>query len=124
MPEEYTALVTAMKALTKPPITTSEAAVTLPVAEDEWRTRPNADSWGIISLDFEVSALTGDDRKVAEAYEGSVDLYSYKRDGEGWPAEIRRTLTEHCGSCWGLSYHGQESESKLFHWEWYFQVEG
>ena len=35
MPEEYTALVTAMKALTKPPITTSEAAVTLPVAEDE-----------------------------------------------------------------------------------------
>jgi hypothetical protein len=124
MPEEYLALVTAMKALTKAPATTSETEVTLLMAEDEWTTRPDADSYGMIALDFEVDALYGDDVKQAEAYEGSVDLYSRKKDGEGWPALIRRTLTEHCGGCWELNYHGHEVNTGLYHWEWWFQVEG
>ena len=121
MPDEYVALVAAMKALTK-----GEApdTVTLPVAEDEWNPRPTTDSYGEISLDFEADALHGDNVKVAEAYEGSFDLYSKKRDGDGWIPLIRRTLTEHCDGAWTLNHHAYERETRLFHWEWAFQIEG
>ena len=51
MPTEYTQLVEAMKSLTQgtPPGT----VITLPMAENEWNTRPDTESYGIISLDFE-----------------------------------------------------------------------
>ena len=124
MPDEYTALVTAMKALTQPSGVTSEPDKVLPVAEDEWYTRPEAESYGEIQLDFEADALEGDNRKVAEAYEGSFDLYSHRRDGDGWIPLIRQALTEHCDSAWRLNFHGYERETRLFHWEWAFQIEG
>ena len=41
MPEEYTGLVTALKALTQGE---TPNTVTLPVAEDEWNTRPDTES--------------------------------------------------------------------------------
>ena len=123
MPEEYLALVTAMKALTKED-TTSEPAVTLKVAEDGWNTRPDAESYGIIQLDFEADALRGDNRKQITAYEGSMDLYSRKKDGDGWLPLIRDMLEEHCEGSWSLNYHGYERESKLYHWEWVYQVMG
>ena len=121
MPEEYTALVTALKALTQ-----GEApnTVTLPMAEDDWNTRPDTVSYGTVRLDFEVDALTGDNRKVATAYEGSVDLYSLQRDGAGWIQLITAVLTEYCESCWSLNAHMYEHDTGLFHWEWAFQVEG
>ena len=56
MPEEYEALVAAMKAIT-------QENVTLPVAEYDWNTRPNADSYGTIALEFEADALEGDNIK-------------------------------------------------------------
>ena len=117
MPEEYNALVTAMKAL-------EQDGVTLQVAEDGWNTRPEAESYGEIQMDFEADALHGDNRKVAEAYEGSFDLYSHKRDGGGWIPLIRQALTDHCDGAWRLNYHGYERETRLFHWEWVFQIEG
>ena len=121
MPEEYTALVTALKALTQ-----GEApnTATLPMAEDDWNTRPDTVSYGTVRLDFEVDALTGDNRKVATAYEGSVDLYSLQRDGAGWVQLITDALTEYCDGCWSLNHHTYERETNLFHWEWAFQVEG
>ena len=60
MPDEYVALVAAMKALTQASGTTSEPDRVLPVAEDEWNPRPTTDSYGEISLDFEADALRGD----------------------------------------------------------------
>ncbi len=117
MPEEYLSLVAALKAM-------SRDAELLPMAEDGWNTRPDNDSYGIVSLDFEADSLYGDDLKEAEAYEGSVDLYSRSKTGDGWIPVIRATLTECCGGCWGLNYHGYEHETGLFHWEWTFQVEG
>ena len=121
MPEEYTALVTALKALTQGE--SPDPVVKLPMAEDEWNTRPDTVSYGIVSLDFEVDALRGDNRKVATAYEGSVDLYSLQRDGAGWVPLIKAALTDHCESCWSLNHHTYEQETGLFHWEWTFQVE-
>jgi hypothetical protein len=122
MPEEYTALVTALKALTQGE--SPAQVVTLPMAEDDWNTRPDTVSYGTVRLDFEADALTGDNRKVTTAFEGSVDLYSLQRDGAGWVELITAALTEHCESCWSLNHHTYERDTGLFHWEWAFQVEG
>ena len=121
MPEEYTALVEALKSLHQDD---NGTAAYLPMAEDEWATRPDTVSYGIVQLEFEADALTGDNRKVAVAYEGSVDLYSLQRDGAGWVDLITAALAEHCDSAWSLNHHTYERSTGLFHWEWYFQVEG
>lgn len=123
MPDDYTNLVTAMKALTQASATTSEPDKALKVAEDGWDTRPDAVSYGEIYLEFETGSLDGDNRKKNRAFEGSMDLYSRRRDGEGWPALIEQTLTEYCDNCWRLNYHTHETGTNLFHWEWVFQIE-
>ena len=126
MPEEYTALVTALKSLTQTTGTEGEnpETVTLPMAEDEWYTRPDTVSYGIVSLDFEADAMNGDSIKIDAAYEGSVDLFSMSRNGAGWIPLITGTLMAHCGASWGLNSHTYERETNLYHWEWTFQVEG
>ena len=124
MPEAYLALVAAMKALTQVSGVTSEPEKGLPVAEDEWNKRPDVDSYGIIALEFEADHLDGDDVKAERAYEGSMDLYSRKRNGDGWIPLIEQVLTEHCGSCWNMNRPGYENSTKLFHYEWIFQIEG
>ena len=121
MPEEYTSLVTALKALSQGE---EPNTVTLPVAEDEWNTRPDAVSYGTVTLDFEAEALNGDDVKTEIAYQGTVNLYSKDRSGGGWVELITRTLTEHCDACWDLNYHTYERETRLFRWEWVYEVEG
>ena len=121
MPTEYTNLVAALKALTQGETPNIR---TLPMAENEWNTRPDADSYGVVTLDFEVDALHGDNLKQVTAYEGSVDLFSRKKDGDGWIEEICAVLTDCCEGAWSLNSHEYERETGLFHWEWTFQVEG
>ena len=121
MPEEYTNLVTALKALTQGE---NPNLVRLPMAEDEWTTRPETVSYGIVRLEYEVDALRGNNVKVATSYSGSVHLFSLNRDGAGWVPMITATLTEYCDGAWSLNHHIYERETGLFHWEWAFQVEG
>lgn len=120
MPTEYTQLVAALKALTQGE---SPNQVRLPMAEYDWDTRPETVSYGTVQIDFEADSLSGDNIKVATAYEGSVDLYSLQKDGAGWVRLITKTLTDHCESAWSLNAHMYERETGLFHWEWAFQVE-
>ena len=124
--EEYNALVTALKTLeqAEDPQAAKPVMVTLPMAEDEWDTRPETVSYGTVRLDFEADALRGDDVKAATAFEGSVDLYSLQRDGAGWVPLIRGVLDEHCDCAWSLNHHTYERDTGLFHWEWAFQIEG
>ena len=124
MPEEYLALVTAMKSLTQESAVTSEPAKGLPVAEERWNTRPDVDSYGEIQFEFEAGSLDGDNRKKNRAYEGSMDLYSYKKSGDGWVPLIEEVLTEHCDSCWRLEYHTHERETREYRGAWVFQIEG
>lgn len=126
MSEKYLALVNALKTLEQVEDLTAEdpEMVTLPVAEDEWNTRPETVSYGVVSLDFEGGQLNGDGRKMDVSYEGSVDLFSLVRSGAGWVDLITDTLTEHCGACWSLNSHTYERETGLFHWEWVFELEG
>ena len=121
MPEEYGALVADMKALAQG---VEPDIITLPVAENEWNTRPDAESYGIIACEFEAGQLNGDNEKLDAAYEGSMDLYSHKKDGAGWIPLIKNTLKEYCDGAWSLNHHAYERETGLFHWEWIFQVEG
>ena len=123
MLDNFNALVTAMKALNKA-ATTSEPDDILPVAENEWNTRPDAESYGQIMYEFEAGMLEGDNLKQDRAYEGSMDLYSRKKDGDGWIPLIEKVLTEHCEGCWRLDYHTKEQATDLFRWEWVFQIEG
>ena len=111
MPEAFTRLAEALKTLP------------IPFAENEWFQRPNDQSYGIMSMDFERDALEGDGVKLATSYEGSVDLFSKVKGGAGWVKEITAILTEHCGSCWSLNSHTYERDTGLFHWEWTFEVE-
>lgn len=120
MADTYSSLVAAMKALTQGE--SPAEVITLPMAEDEWNTRPNAESYGIISLDFERDSLDGDDVKLDVSMEGSVDLFSHSRSGAGWVEKIRKTLETYCGACWSLNSHMYERETGLFHWEWTFEV--
>lgn len=126
MPEEYTNLVEALKSLQQAEDQQAEDPVmnTLPMAENEWYTRPDTVSYGTVRLDFEADALRGNDVKQVTAYEGSVDLYSLVKNGAGWVELIAETLTEHCGGAWSLNAHMYERETSMFHWEWAFQVEG
>ena len=121
MPEEFTELVAALKELTQGEGTEQ---IKLPMAENEWYTRPDDVSYGTVQLDFEADALHGDDIKCATAYEGSVDLFSMVKGGAGWIPLITGALTEHCDGAWSLNSFQYERETGLFHWEWTFQVEG
>ena len=114
---EYRNLVNALKALT-------QEGAALPMAEDEWYTRPDVVSYGIVSIDVEAGQLHADGRKTDMACEGSVDLFSLARSGAGWVEMITGTLEEHCGGCWSLNSHTYERETGLFHWEWTFQTIG
>lgn len=124
MLENYNALVTALKTLTQAenPAATDSPTVTLPMAEDEWYTRPDTVSYGIVSLDFEAGQLHGDGVKQDISHEGSVDLFSMTRSGAGWVTLITDTLTAYCGGCWSLNSHTYERDTGLFHWEWTFEV--
>ena len=112
---EYNNLVNALKNL-------SQDGNVLPMAEDEWYTRPDTVSYGIVSLDFEAGQIHGDGWKTDTSYEGSVDLFSLVRNGAGWVEMITDTLKDHCGGSWSLNSHTYERETGLFHWEWTFQI--
>ena len=117
----YESMVSDLKALSQG--TSPDPVVTLPMAEDEWNTRPDTVSYGIVQKEFEADALRGDDVKTDTAFGGSVDLFSLQRNGAGWVPLITGTLTKWCGGCWSLNSHTYERETGLFHWEWEFEVE-
>ena len=117
---DYTSLVAALKNLTQGE--RPAEIVSLPMAEDEWYTRPDTVSYGIVNMDFEAEALRADDVKQDVTVEGSVHLFSLVRTGAGWVQLITNTLTAYCDGCWSLNSHTYERETGLFHWEWVFEV--
>ena len=123
---DYDSLVAELKALTQtvPPAVSGEEPETasLPMAEDEWNTRPDTVSYGIVSKDFEAGAMEGDDMKLDVSYEGSVDLFSLMKSGAGWIPLITGTLTKYCGPCWRLNSRSYERDTGLYHWEWVFEI--
>ena len=118
---DYQTLVSTLKALTQGE---EPNTVTLPMAENEWNTRPQGSDYGIVRPDFEAGQFYGNDRKLDTAYEGSVDLFSHAKDGGGWVKAITDALESCCDGCWSLNSHVWERDTGLFHWEWTFEVMG
>lgn len=108
----YTDLVSALKTLT------------IPVAEDGWTPRPKVNTYAVVQLDFEADAFDGDDKKLDRSISGSVDLFSFSKDGDGQVSEIEAKLAAYCGPCWKLNSRQWEEETRLRHWEWVFEVDG
>ena len=112
MPGDYQTLVAALKTLS------------IPFAEDGWTSRPNKNTYGVVSLEFENGALEADGLKQVTGYSGSIDLYSMSRDGDQMVEAIVEILEQVCGSSWELNSHTWEQSTRLFHWEWTFEVDG
>lgn len=110
MSAEYTALVAALKGMK------------IPVAENSWTSRPTVTTYAVVQLDFEADSMRGDGNKLVTAWSGSVDLFSTAKDGEGYVSEIVKILTQQLGGAWSLNSHVYETETRLFHWEWTFEV--
>lgn len=119
MSKKYEDLAAALKNLEQ---TENGGTYRLPMAEDEWNTRPDTVSYGFFSWDFEENRLEGNDRKLDRSYDGTVDLFSMAKSGAGWVPLIEETLTEHCGPAWELNSHQFERETGLTHWEWVFRI--
>ena len=81
MMEDYESLVDDLKALDG-----------CPFAENGWQTRPKSDSWGVIAIDPEVDTLNGDNLKQARAFEGTIDLFSKRKSGDGYVEDIEEIL--------------------------------
>lgn len=109
--EEYTALVEGLK------------QTGIPFAEYGWDRRPETD-YGVVALEYEAGHLDGDDRKVERAFEGSIDLFFHRLADRGdLFGRIESVLKDVCGASWSLNSMQHESENRLFHAEWVFQVE-
>lgn len=108
----YTDLVTDLKTLT------------IPVAENGWTSRPEANTYAVVQLDFEAGSLDGDNEKLDRSYAGSVDLFSFSKNGDGCVSEIEAKLAAHCGPSWSLNSKMWEEGTRLHHWEWEFEVDG
>ena len=111
MPNEYEALVAALK------------LTSVPFAEYGWRTRPEG-AYGVVQLDFEAGQLDGDGKKLDRVWEGSIDLFYPKlSDRTDLIEEVEETLEEILGNSWELNSTQYENSTGLFHVEWVFQCQ-
>ena len=106
----YNELVAALKALKNVSFT-----------ESEWATRPTIDH-GTVQLDFQAAPDAGDDHHQAQAWQGSVDLYTHGKALET-AAQVEAVLESICGASWWLNLSTYEHETGLLHREYVFEME-
>lgn len=96
-------------------------ATGIPFAAYGWDNAPNG-MYGVISLDSGAGTLAGDQKIIAQAVEGTVDLYL--RDiGTEYPQTVQGVLNDMDGCAWYLNSVQYENETRLIHWEWVIQLE-
>lgn len=96
-------------------------ALTVPIAEYEWATRPTGD-FGTVRIDFEATPLIGDCEKLERVYEGSVDLFLRGPYDATKAGSIEAILQQYCESSWRENSRQYENSTGLLHIEWVFQV--
>ena len=102
---EYTDLVTRL------------TATGIPFREAGWDVNPAA-PWGVYAMDGSGDDLWGDDRMQHQVITGTVDLY-VKGPGRDLMALVQGALT---GTSWSLNSIQYESDTRLTHYEWVFEV--
>lgn len=93
----------------------------LPVAENEWATRPTGNH-ATVQLDFAAETDNGSDHHQDQAYQGSVDLYT---QGQAWQvaAQVETALESVCEGAWHLNSVQYDSSVKMLHREYVFEIE-
>lgn len=89
-----------------------------PVTLFGWTANPDADVWGIVTVDGQADAVWGDGAMVQQAHEGMVHFFS--RSLAGMPeAAVQATLNAQ-GLKWRLADVMYEDETRLLHvyWTW------
>ena len=112
MPDEYEALVAALK------------ATGIPFEEYGWKQRPEG-TYGTISLDMEVDSEDGDGEKLDRSWEASIDVFFSRLDDRKTMIKtVEDAIRSVCGSSWELNSTQYETQTRLFHVEWVCEVMG
>jgi hypothetical protein len=110
MPDEYEALVEALK------------TTDIPFVEYGWKNQQTS-TYGVVSLDFEDESEEGSDEKLDRSWQASVDVFFYRLSERKTIVEtIENVLRSVCGSGWWLNSIQHESNPDLFHYEWVCDV--
>lgn len=93
----------------------------LPIAEYAWDVRPDTD-YLVIAIDGEANSLQADGKKVNQAPQGTVDLFTFSNDREVMQS-VQDVLNAFDGCAWYLNSVQYEDDTRLLHWEWVFSLE-
>lgn len=93
----------------------------IPLAEYAWDVRPETD-YLVITIDSEANSLEADDKKVNQAPQGTIDLFSMHNDRETMQT-VQNVLNTFDGCAWYLNSVQYEDDTRLLHWEWVFSLE-
>lgn len=106
MPDEYERLVEALK------------ATDIPFVEYGWKNAPEG-IYGTVSMDMEADSENGDDEKLDNLMEASVDVFfPLLSQRQSVVQAVEGVLRDICGSAWELNSIQHESTTNLFHYEW------
>ena len=93
----------------------------IPLAEGAWNNAPQTGSWAAIALDGGAESLWGDDNQQQEAVEGTVDLFC--RDNDRGDFRTMKAALKATGISFRLNSIQYETDRRLIHYEWVFQLE-
>ena len=93
----------------------------IPLAEYAWDVRPDKD-YLVIAIDSEANSLEADGKKVNQAPQGTIDLFTYSNDRETMLA-VQGVMDAFDGCAWYLNSVQYEDDTRLLHWEWVFSLE-
>ena len=97
------------------------AGTGIPFALEAWDSRP-AGTYGVLHREGAGAALWADGHMQLQAPEGSVDLFTDSADRAAMQA-VQAALNAVDGLAWRLESVQYESDTRLLHWEWVYQLE-
>lgn len=95
-------------------------ATGIPFKTYGWAVAPATD-YGVFSPEGEADALWADGEQLAQATEGTIDLFC-RSASRAAMEKVQAALRAMDGIAWRLLSTQFEEETKLVHYEWVFQV--
>lgn len=87
-----------------------------------WQQNPEAEAWGVITLDGQAAAVWGDGAMQEQGLEGSAHLF-VRNLTTGAPQGVQEALAE-AGLSWRLDDVIYEPDSRILHYVWIWQEWG
>ena len=96
-------------------------AAGIPVAEVSWNNAPQTGNYAVIMLDSEAASVSGDNKKVDYAAQGTVDLFCRSKDR----ADCRALegIFNALEIAWEWNSTQYEADRHLIHYEYVFELE-